>query len=118
MSMLKLAFQNFKSSFKSYLSLIISLSFTILILSNFMNLVSSGILNQLGESQASNIEVFIQILSFVVSCFMVFFVWYSTNVFLTKRKKEIGTYVFMGLSNQKIGKLYMIETSLLSLIHI
>ena len=40
---------------------------------------------------------------------MVFFVWYSTNVFLTKRKKEIGTYVFMGLSNQKIGKLYMIE---------
>ena len=54
MSMLKLAFQNFKSSFKSYLSLIISLSFTILILSNFMNLVSSGILNQLGESQASN----------------------------------------------------------------
>lgn len=72
MSMLKLAFQNFKSSFKSYLSLIISLSFTILILSNFMNLVSSGILNQLGESQASNIEVFIQILSFVVSCFMVF----------------------------------------------
>lgn len=116
MSMLKLAFQNFKSSFKSYLSLIISLSFTILILSNFMNLVSSGILNQLGESQASNIEVFIQILSFVVSCFMVFFVWYSTNVFLTKRKKEIGTYVFMGLSNQKIGKLYMIETSLIGLV--
>ena len=72
MSMLKLAFQNFKSSFKSYLSLIISLSFTILILSNFMNLVSSGILNQLGESQASNIEVFIQILSFVVSCLWCF----------------------------------------------
>ena len=51
MSMFKLAFQNFKSSFKSYLSLIISLSFTTIVLSNFINLVSSGILDQLGKSQ-------------------------------------------------------------------
>ena len=49
MSMIKLAFQNFKSSFKSYLSLIISLSFTTVILCNFINLVSSGILEQLGR---------------------------------------------------------------------
>lgn len=116
MSMLKLAFQNFKSSFKSYLSLILSLSFTTIILSNFINLVSSGILDQLGETQARNIEISIQILSFVIACFMLFFIWYSTNVFLTKRKKEIGIYVFMGLSNQKIGKLYMIETTLIGLV--
>lgn len=116
MSMFKLAFQNFKSSFKSYLSLIISLSFTTIILSNFINLISSGILNQLGESQSRNIEAVIQVLAIVISCFMLFFVWYATNVFLTKRKKEIGTYVFMGLSNQKIGKLYMIETSLIGII--
>ena len=115
MSMLKLAFQNFKSSFKSYLSLIISLSFTIMILCNFMNLVDSGILNQLGESNARNVEIIIQVLSFVIGCFMLFFVWYSTNVFLTKRKREIGVYVFMGLSNQRIGKLYAIETIFIGL---
>ena len=102
MSMLKLAFQNFKSSFKSYLSLIISLSFTIMILCNFMNLVDSGILNQLGESNARNVEIIIQVLSFVIGCFMLFFVWYSTNVFLTKRKREIGVYVFMGLSHHAL----------------
>lgn len=116
MSTVKLVFQNFKSSFKSYLSLIISLSFTTVILSNFINLVSSGVLNQLGESQSQNIEIVIQVLSVVITCFMLFFVWYATNVFLTKRKKEIGTYVFMGLSNQKIGKLYMLETSLIGLV--
>ena len=115
MSMLKLAFQNFKSSFKCYLSLIISLSFTIMILCNFMNLVDSGILNQLGESNARNVEIIIQVLSFVIGCFMLFFVWYSTNVFLTKRKREIGVYVFMGLSNQRIGKLYAIETIFIGL---
>ena len=116
MSMIKLAFQNFKSSFKSYLSLIISLSFTTVILCNFINLVSSGILEQLGESNARNIEIVIQVLSFVIACFMLFFVWYATNVFLTKRKKEIGIYVFMGLSNQKIGRLYAIETTMIGLV--
>lgn len=113
MSMMKLAFQNFKSSFKSYLSLIISLAFTILVLFNFINLIDSGILDQLGETNASNVEVILQVLSFTIACFMIFFIWYSTNVFLTKRKKEIGIYVFMGLSNQKIGKLYAIETILI-----
>lgn len=107
------AFQNFKSSFKSYLSLIISLAFTILVLFNFINLIDSGILDQLGESNARNVEIILQVLSFTIACFMIFFIWYSTNVFLTKRKKEIGIYVFMGLSNQKIGKLYAIETILI-----
>ena len=110
MSMFKLAFQNFKASFKNYLSLIISLAFTILVLFNFQNLVDSGFLDTLGESNARNIEIIIQVLSFIIGCFMLFFIWYATNVFLTKQKKEIGIYVFMGLSNQRIGKLYMIET--------
>ena len=47
---------------------------------------------------------------------MLFFYLYATNVFLTKRKKEIGIYVFMGLTNQKIGKLYAIETIFLGLV--
>mgnify|MGYP000500178506 FL=1 len=113
MRMFSLAVQNFKSSFRSYVSLILSLAFTILVLYNFSSLLNSGILNQLGETNARNIEICIQVLSFVIGCFMFFFIWYSTNVFLTKRKKEIGIYAFMGLSNQKIGKLYMIETMLI-----
>ncbi len=113
MRMFLLAVQNFKSSFRSYVSLILSLAFTILVLYNFSSLLNSGILNQLGETNARNIEICIQVLSFVIGCFMFFFIWYSTNVFLTKRKKEIGIYAFMGLSNQKIGKLYMIETMLI-----
>lgn len=116
MSMFKLALHNFKASFKSYLSLIISLAFTTCILTNFINLVSSGILEQLGEYQARNIEISIEVLAVVIVCFMVFFIWYAANVFLNRRKKEIGTYVFMGLSNQKIAQLYMIEVCLIGLV--
>ena len=116
MSMLKLAVHNFKTSFKSYLSLIVSLAFAILIFYNFQNILSSGVLTSLGESNTRNIEIIIQVITFVLGCFILFFVWYSTNVFLTKRKKEIGIYIFMGLSNQKIGKLYIIETTMIGLV--
>lgn len=115
MSMLKLALINFKSSFKNYLALIISLSFTILILFNFQNIIYSKAFETLGKMNARNINSVVQVVTVVLVCFMLFFIWYSTNVFLSKRKKEIGIYVFMGLTNSKIGKLYMIETIMIGL---
>lgn len=111
--MWKLAFQNFKASFKNYVSLIISLAFTILILLNFQNIIYSDMFAVLGEHNKRNINIVVQTVTVVLICFMFFFVGYATNVFLTKRKKEIGIYVFMGLSNQKIGKLYAIEVSMI-----
>lgn len=113
MSMMKLAYQNFKNSFKNYLSLIISLAFTILIFFNFQNIIDSHILDDLGGTVLKNVEIIIQVITIVLVFFMIFFIWYSTNVFLAKRKKEIGIYIFMGLTNHKIGELYMIETTLI-----
>ena len=94
MSMFKLAFMNFKNSMRNYLSLIFSLAFTVLVLYNFQNLISSGVLDRLGTHNAEYVEMILQIITFVLGCFMFFFVWYSTNVFLTKRKKEIVIYIF------------------------
>lgn len=115
MRMMKLALLNFKNSFRNYLSLVVSLSFTILIFFNFQNIIYSDSLAVLGEKNKDYTDMVVQVISFVLVCFMFFFIWYSTNVFLTKRKKEIGIYVFMGLSNQKIGRLYAIETALIGL---
>lgn len=115
MRMTKLALMNFKSSFKSYLALVISLAFTILVLYNFQNMIYSEIFVVLGERNSYLINTLIQMITIVLVCFMFFFIWYATNVFLAKRKKEIGIYIFMGLSNQKIGKLYMIETTMIGI---
>lgn len=115
MSMMKLALWNFKSSFKNYLAIILSLAFTILVFLNFQNVIYSDIFEGLGGDNKRYIDIIIQVISFVLGCFMFFFLWYSTNVFLTKRKKEIGIYVFMGLTNQKIGKMYMIETTMIGI---
>lgn len=112
MSMWKLAFKNFRESLKNYISLIVSLVFTVLIFLNFQNMIDSGILDGLGKTNRENAEFVIQAVTFVLICFMLFLVWYSTNVFLTKKKKEIGIYAFMGLTNERIGKLYLIETAM------
>ena len=102
MSMIRLALINFKNSFRNYLSLILSLAFTILVLFNFQNLIDSEAFEVLGSKNQEYVEIIVQVISVVLGCFMFFFLWYSTNVFLTRRKKEIGIYVFMGLSNEKI----------------
>lgn len=116
MSMFKLAFLNFKSGLKNYMALILSLAFTVLILFNFQNLLDSDALGILGEINKRNIDIIIEVITFVIVCFMLFFIWYATNVFLTQRKKEIGIYVFMGLTNQRIGRLYMIETTMTGMV--
>lgn len=116
MSMLKLAVLNVRNDFKNYAALVVSLAFTIIIFLNFQNVVYSDTFAVLGEQNKSYIEILIQVISFVLGCFMFFFIWYSTNVFLTRRKKEIGIYVFMGLTNQKIGCLYMLEMMMIGFV--
>ena len=88
MSMMRLAFLNFKNSFRNYLSLIVSLAFTILVFLNFQNLIYSNTFSVLGQRNKEYIHILIQVISIVLICFMFFFIWYSTNVFLTRRKKE------------------------------
>lgn len=115
MTMTRLALQNFKASARNYLSLVVSLAFTISIFFNFQCVVDSDAFDVLGERNRQNMNVSIQSVTFVLVCFMAFFIWYSANVFLNRRKQEIGIYVFVGLTNQKIGRLYMIETALIGL---
>ena len=115
MNMIRLAFMNFKNSFKSYLSLILSLTFTILVYFNFQNIIYSEVFAVLGQRNKDYIDMLIEIISIVLGCFMFIFLWYATNVFLTRRKREIGIYIFMGMSNRKIGVLYMIEISLVGI---
>lgn len=111
MRMFRLAFMNFRNSFKNYLSLVFSLAFTILILFHFQNIIYSEPFAVLGSRNKQYIDMLVQTVSVVLGCFMFFFLWYATNVFLTRRKREIGIYIFMGMSNRKIGSLYVIEIS-------
>lgn len=119
MKLLKFVFINFKGSVKSYVSLILSLSFTIAVIYNFAAIACSDNLKLLGERNKDRVEMLANAAVFVLVCFIFFFIWYATDTFLIRRRREMGIYVFMGLTNQKIGSLYAIEaamTGLLSLV--
>lgn len=113
MRMIKLSYINFKNSFKNYMSLIISLAFAIAIFFDFQSVIYSDAFKTLGTRNTEYIKMVTIAVTFVLGCFLFFFIWYSTNVFLTRRKKEIGIYIFMGLTNQKIGKMYAFEIIML-----
>lgn len=110
MKMISLVFRNFKSSVRSYMALIVSLAFTIAVYFNFQNMIYSNTFASLGSHNKEFINMIIQTVSVVLICFSFFFIGYATNVFLTKQKREFGIYIFMGLTNQRIGQLYIVET--------
>ncbi len=115
MSMTRLAFLNFKQSFRNHLALIVSQAFTVLVLFNFQ-VISPPMPLWFWERGTKPISTCWSRWS--LSC------WdascsFSSGIpqmsFLTSRKKAIGLYVFMGLSNEKIGQMYLIETLLTGL---
>lgn len=115
MSLFKLAFSNFKRSVREYAALIISLAFSVFIFFNFQNILYSDSMDVLQSMKKEYIDVVVQAASIVFGVFLFFFIWYATNVFLKQRKKEIGIYIFMGLDNVRIGKMYAIEAFFIGL---
>ena len=67
MSMIKLAYLNFKQSIRNYLSLILSLAFTILIFLNFQNLLYSDAMDVLGKMNKENVDIMIRAVTFVLA---------------------------------------------------
>lgn len=110
MNIVRLAYQNFKNSFRNYFVLIISMVFSVMILNNVLNLYYSDSIQILGAENADLCKMVLAAIAFVISVFLIFFIWYATRVFLKQRKKEIGIYAFMGLENRTIAKMYFLET--------
>ncbi len=109
MRMYQLAWQNVKGSLCSYFSLILSLTFTIMIFFNFQMIVYSDALDAIGKHNQDYSSMIVHTLSVVLVFFMIFFTGYAASVFLVRRKKEMGIYIFMGLTNEKIARLYAAE---------
>lgn len=112
MSLVRLAFSNVKRSVRQFSALILTLTFSIFIFYNFQNVVYSDSMDVLIQFNKEYINTVVHAATVVFTIFLFFFIWYATNVFLNQRKKEIGIFIFMGLDNARIGKMYAIEAAL------
>lgn len=115
MSIFQIAYNNFKNNIKVYTMFFISMVFSVVILSNFMILMDGDALRYLGTLNEKYTKLLLQMLTSILVIFMFFFIWYSSNIFLINRKKEIGIYTFMGLDSATIGEIYFIEIMLIGL---
>lgn len=115
MSIFQIAYNNFKNNIKVYTMFFISMVFSVVILSNFMILMDGDALRYLGTLNEKYTKLLLQMLTSILVIFMFFFIWYSSNIFLKNRKKEIGIYTFMGLDSATIGEIYFIEIMLIGL---
>lgn len=115
MSILSIAFNNFKNNMKTYSMFFISMVFSVVILSNFFILMDGEALKILGEANASYTKMMLQMISIILGIFIVFFIWYTSNIFLKNRKKEIGLYTFMGVDLSTIGNIFFLEMMLIGL---
>lgn len=115
MSVFSIAFNNFKNNIKTYSMFFISMIFSVIILSNFLILMNGEALKVLGEANADYTKMILQMISIILGLFMLFFIWYVSNVFLKNRKKEIGLFTFMGVDLKTIGKIYFTEMMLIGI---
>ena len=109
MSLLQLAFNNFKNNVKTYTMFFISMIFSVIVLCNFEVLRYGETIKYLQEKNDQIMSNLMSVITVMLICFMIFFIWYATNIFLTKRKKEIGIYAFMGVEIKTISRLYFLE---------
>lgn len=112
MSLFRLAVWNFKRSVREFGALVLSLSFSVFIFFNFQNVIYSQAMDVLMEFRKDLIDSVLQAASIVFGVFLFFFIWYAANVFLNQRKKEIGIYIFMGLDNKRISRMYALESAM------
>lgn len=115
MSILSIAFNNFKNNLKIYTMFIMSMIFSVIILSNFEILINGNTIKYLDSIGKSYCNELLKVITVILIVFLVFYLWYATNIFIRNRKKEIGIYAFMGIDSYEIGKIYFIEIMLIGI---
>lgn len=110
MNIAKVAFCNFRTNLRNEGPLLLSLAFSVLILLNFLMILFTDAFMNAGEPGKSIINDIMSAGSILLGCFIFFFVWYSTDIFLVRYKRESGIYVLLGLNSELAGRLYLTQT--------
>lgn len=106
----KLALRNIKRSFSDYAVYFLTLSFTVALFYVFNALPESSGLSSTSASLRLVLQSTIRVLSVLIAVTVGFLIIYANNFLIKKRKKEIGTYLIMGMDQQKLGAILFFET--------
>lgn len=110
----KLALKNVLRSVKDYSVYFITLTFGVCIFYVFNSMDSQSVMSYLsGETRNYMREMFlrlIDVLSVFVSAVLAFLILYANSFMVRRRKKELGTYMLLGMPRRQMSGLLFLET--------
>ena len=104
----KLSLRNARRQTGDYLVYFITIVITAALLYAFNGLIFSPEIRQLSEILDS-LPLTIVLASIVVVCIIGWLVQYTTGFMFTKRSREFGTYILIGLENRQVARLFFLE---------
>lgn len=115
----KIAINNVKKSFKDYTIYFLTIAFAVCIFYSFNSIEAQKALLDMNKSQAEYMTVVTTLISYVsvfVSFILGGLILYANNFLIKKRKKELGIYMTLGMSKNKISKILLGETLIVGIL--
>ena len=115
----KLALRNVRRSFRDYGVYLLTLTFGVCLFYTFNSLEGQGAMVYLAQNQnpvAESIQIFIDIFSVFVAVVLACLIVYANRFLLRRRKRELGTYLLLGLSQGQVSRLLVLETGVIGLV--
>lgn len=115
----KLSIKNMKKSFKDYAIYFITLVFGVAVFYMFNSLDSQEAMLQVSSSTKQIIKLMINMLGMVsvfIAVILGFLIVYANNFLISRRKKEFGIYMTLGMSKKQISKILLFETIFVGII--
>ena len=107
----KIAFKNVKKSFKDYTIYFFTLMLAVCIFYTFNSVESQKAMSELTSSGECYVDILSKVISYV-SVFIAFIlgslILYANNFLVKKRNKELGIYMTLGMSKNKISKILIL----------
>ena len=108
MTLSKLSLRNARRQARDYLVYFVTVVIAAALLYAFNGLVFSAEIKSLSE-EMDNLPLVIVLSSIVVVCVFGWLVSYSTRFMLTRRSRELGTYILVGMTNKQVARLLFLE---------
>lgn len=108
MTLSKLSLRNARRQAADYLVYFVTIVLVAALLYAFNGLVFSTELRALSRQMAL-LPPMIVLASVVVVCIIGWLVSYTTKYMLTRRSRELGTYILIGLENNQVARMFLLE---------
>ena len=115
----KLALGNVRRSFRDYGVYLLTLTFGVCLFYTFNSLEGQpvmGLLQSTRHSMVESIFMLLQVFSVFVAVVLACLVVYGNSFLLRRRKRELGLYLLLGLSQGQVALVLALETGLAALV--